>query len=202
MADPNQDSDSKGSHAAGDRLRARAEARAADDEHEQHGSATGEPLDPMFHELRVHQIELEMQNEELRRAQAELEASRARYFELYDLAPVGYCTLDAAGLVLDANLTAARMFAVTKDLLVGKPLTDFIHPDSQDSFYRHRRQLQDSRAPLAFEMVFHRGPSASFWAWVEIRDSGGSRDTFSCRVAFTDISLLKQPGRRGARRDG
>ena len=49
----------------------------------------------MLHDLRVHQIELEMQNEELRRAQAELDAARARYFDLYDLAPVGYCTISA-----------------------------------------------------------------------------------------------------------
>ena len=58
-----------------------------------------------LHELRVHQIELEMQNEELRRAYVELAAMRARYFDLYDLAPVGYCTLSGAGLILAACRT-------------------------------------------------------------------------------------------------
>jgi len=63
----------------------------------------------LIHELRVHQIELEMQNEELRRAQAELDASWARYFDLYDLAPAGYFTLSEEGLILEANLTAATL---------------------------------------------------------------------------------------------
>ena len=186
--------DSNGGHDANDDLRARAEARAVQ-------GAPGESTD-LFHELRVHQIELEMQNEELRRAQADLEASRSRYFDLYDLAPVGYCTLDEAGIVLEANLTAARMLGVIKGLLVGQPLTDFIHRDSQDTFYRNRRLLQDSLVPPAFEMVFQRGPSATFWAWVELRNTGGPRAASSCRVAFTDVSLLKQQGHGDAGRDG
>jgi hypothetical protein len=61
-----------------------------------------EDTERMLHELRVHQIELEMQNEELRQAQALLDTERARYFDLYDLAPVGYCTLSDAGLILQA----------------------------------------------------------------------------------------------------
>ncbi len=170
--------------------RARAEARAGNE-------APHEPEDALFHELRVHQIELEMQNEELRRAQAELEASRARYFDLYDLAPVGYCTLDAAGIVLEVNLTASRMFGVTKDHLVGKPLTDFLHPDSQDTLYRNRRRLQDSQAPQAFELEFLRTATSSFWAWVEIHAARGGADAPLCRVAFTDITLLKRPGQDG-----
>jgi PAS domain S-box-containing protein len=194
MTESNPHPDSNGGHDANDDLRSRAEAKAV-------GGAPGESTD-LFHELRVHQIELEMQNEELRRAQADLEASRARYFDLYDLAPVGYCTLDAGGIVQEANLTAARMFCVTKVLLVGKPLTDFIHHDSQDTFYRNRRLLQDSLVPLAFEMQFQRGSDARFWAWVEIRDSGGQPVGSSCRVAFTDVSLLKQQGQGGVKRDG
>ena len=81
----------------------------------------------VLHELQVHQIELEMQNEELRRAQAELEASRARYFDLYDLAPVGYFTLSEQGLILEANLTAASLLGVARGALVKQPLIP-LHP--------------------------------------------------------------------------
>ena len=63
----------------------------------------------VLHELRVHQIELEMQNEELRTSHAELEAARARYSDLYEMAPVGYCTISEKGLILEANLTASIM---------------------------------------------------------------------------------------------
>ncbi len=71
----------------------------------------------VLHELRVHQIELEMQNEELRRAQGELEASRARYFDLYDLAPVGYLSVSERGLIVEANLTFATMLGVEEEAL-------------------------------------------------------------------------------------
>ena len=62
-----------------------------------------------LHELQVHQIELEMQNEELRQTQLQLEAMRARYFDLYDLAPISYCTVNEAGLIVEANLAAAEL---------------------------------------------------------------------------------------------
>ncbi|MEK7244355.1 MAG: PAS domain-containing protein, partial [Thermodesulfobacteriota bacterium] len=82
-----------------------------------------------LHDLRVHQIELEMQNEELRRAQEEIEDARARYFDLYDLAPVGYFTLSEAGLILEVNLTAANMLGVARSALVRRRLTSFILPE-------------------------------------------------------------------------
>ena len=63
----------------------------------------------LVHELQVHQIELEMQNEELRRTQSELEESRNKYSNLYDFAPVGYFTFDKNGLVMEVNLTGANM---------------------------------------------------------------------------------------------
>lgn len=69
------------------------------------------------YELQVHQIELEMQKDELLRTQEELETSRARYFDLYDLAPVGYVTVNEKGMMLEANLTLANMLGVVRNVL-------------------------------------------------------------------------------------
>ena len=80
----------------------------------------------VLHELRVHQIELEMQNEELRTSHAELETARTRYLNLYDLAPVGYCTVSEDGLILDANLTASVMLDLPRGALVTQYFGRFI----------------------------------------------------------------------------
>ncbi|OGV78231.1 MAG: hypothetical protein A3K19_04750 [Lentisphaerae bacterium RIFOXYB12_FULL_65_16] len=106
----------------------------------------------LVHDLHVHQVELETQNEELRRAQAELEASRARYFDLYDLAPVGYITVSETGLILEANLTAANLLGVARGALVKQPLTRFIVKEDQDLQYLHCKQLFAGGTPQACEL--------------------------------------------------
>src|SRR5208283_2216480 len=83
-------------------------------------------------ELRVHQIELEMQNEELRRVQNDLEISRSRYSDLYDFAPVGYLTLNKHGQIVDLNLTAARQLGIERGLLINSHFQYFVfQPDKQ-----------------------------------------------------------------------
>jgi PAS domain-containing protein len=86
------------------KLRAEAEARFA---RAPRPERPDQPPAGLLHELQVHQIELEMQNEDLRRNQLELEQAHDRQIDLYDVAPVGYVTLDEKGVVTDANLTAA-----------------------------------------------------------------------------------------------
>lgn len=95
-----------------------------------------EDTQALLHELQVHQIELEMQNEELRRAQAETQTWRDHYFDLYELAPVGYCSLSPTGRVLQANLTLAGLLGVERATLVGLPLSRFIAAPGHDDFYR------------------------------------------------------------------
>ncbi|MEI6309655.1 MAG: PAS domain-containing protein, partial [bacterium] len=106
----------------------------------------------LLHELQVHQIELEMQNEELRRTQLELDATRARYFDLYDLAPVGYCTLSEQGLILEANLAAATLLGSARGALVRQLISRFIHKEDQDIYYLHLKQLFQTGEPQACEL--------------------------------------------------
>jgi PAS domain S-box-containing protein len=141
-----------------------------------------------LHELRVHQIQMEMQNEELRRAQEELEAARARYFDLFDLAPIGYFTVSEAGLIMEVNLTAANMLGVTRGSLVKQPLTRFILPEDRDIYYRRRKLLFETGAPQMCEMRMVKKDAAPFWAQMEARLAQNAEGAPVCRAVVSDIS--------------
>lgn len=95
------------------------------------GGMSPTEIQTLVHELQVHQIELQIQNEELRAAQVELAHSRDRFNDLYDFAPVGYLTTDPAGTLIDLNLTAATMLDVERNKLAGRRLTHFVAPPAQ-----------------------------------------------------------------------
>ena len=172
-------------------LRKRAEALAREMP-EDPESLSPEAMRRALHELQVHQIELEMQNEELSRAQQELEASRNRYFDLYDLAPVGYFTLSEAGLILEANLTAAKLHGVPRADLVKQPLSRFILPKDQDIHYRRSKQLLGSRAPQSWELRLLRKDSEPFWARIEAATARDSDGASVWRAIVTDITERKR----------
>ena len=113
---------------------------------------TEEETQRLVHELEVHQIELEMQCEELRRTQAEQEVLRAKYFDLYDLAPVGYVTLGKTGLILEANLTVATLLGVARGKLHRRLFSRFILPEDQKWFYLHHKQLLAMVKPQTCEV--------------------------------------------------
>ena len=146
----------------------------------------------LLQELRVHQIELEMQNEELHRTQVELETSRARYFDLYDLAPVGYVTLGENGLILEANLTAASLLGVARSALVKHPFSHFILPEDQDIYYLHRNQLFETDAPQVCELRMLRAGAAPFWARLEATTTRDTNGATLCRVVVCDFSEHKR----------
>jgi formate hydrogenlyase transcriptional activator len=101
-------------------------------------SLTREAMQALVHQLEIHQIELEMQNEELLRARMELEISRNNYAELYDFAPVGYFTFDTRGTIREVNLAGSQLLAVERHLLIGKPFSRFIaDATGREFFSRH-----------------------------------------------------------------
>jgi PAS domain S-box-containing protein len=145
----------------------------------------------MLHNLRVHQIELEMQNDELRAAQAELDSTRARYFDLYDLAPVGYCTLSEEGLILQSNLTAATLLGVARGALVKQQISRFVVKADQDIYYLHRKQLLASSEPQSCELRMVRHDGTQFWAHLEA-SSTQEGDTPVLRLVLNDATERKR----------
>ena len=151
-----------------------------------------EEIRRILHELQVHQIELEMQNEELRRTQVELETERARYFDLYNLAPVGYCTLSEKGLILESNLTAAGLLGVARDALFKKPVSQFILKEDQDIYYLYRRQLFETETPQACDLRMVKADGTIFWTHLSATTTQDNGSVPVCHVAMIDISPQKQ----------
>lgn len=106
-----------------------------------------------IHELRVHQVELELQNEELQRVQHDLESSRDKYYELYDLAPVSFFTFDTEGVILEANIAAANLLSTSRKSLINKPFSIYLDSSSQIAFRSHRNQVLESRQRKRSELL-------------------------------------------------
>ena len=178
-----------------DDLRSRAEQRAREalaDRLEDSKARSAEES-RLLYDLQVHQIELEMQNEELRRTEANLETSRARYFDLYDLAPVGYLTINEAGLVVEANLAASRLLGVARGELVRQPMTRFLVAEDQDSYYLFRKRLFATGAPQVLDLRLRRQDATQFWARFEAttaQDPDGAAEV--CRLVVSDITDRKR----------
>ncbi|MCX6005929.1 MAG: PAS domain-containing protein, partial [Chloroflexi bacterium] len=150
-------------------------------------------LDKLVHELQVHQVELEMQNEELRRTQEELDASKQRYFELYDVAPVGYFSISEKGIILEANLTGANLFGAVPRDMRSQPFTRFIFKEDQDIYYLHRQQLLKTLLPQVCEMRMVRKDGSLFW--IQIQATVAQNATSGkpvCLATMSDITRQKQ----------
>ncbi|MBF0544287.1 MAG: PAS domain S-box protein [Candidatus Riflebacteria bacterium] len=147
----------------------------------------------LLHELKVHQIELEIQNEELCRAQEELEKSKAKYFDLFDQAPVGYFTLSEEGQILEANVTAAHLLGIEKQMLVQNPLSSFITPESQDTFYSHRRSVIKRGTQQSCELQLQKKNGNPFYVHLESKPIFDSQKNIKLiRTSVVDIHEKKQ----------
>jgi len=135
-----------------------------------------------------------MQNEELRIIRQDLHVSRDQYMDLYDMAPVGYLTIRENGLVLKGNLTAATLVNVEREKLINAPVSRFIVPDDQNTYYLHRKHLTDTKQQQSFELRIQRqGDGSPFWAQIIMglaqADEG---DTTVCNLIIIDITGRKQ----------
>jgi PAS domain S-box-containing protein len=152
-----------------------------------------EDVKELVHELAVYQAELEIQNEELRRAQLELEQSRQDYIELFDNAPVGYLILDKSGLIKKANLTAARFLNSEKINAEGKPFKLFLSEFFRDGFSGHLEKVRTARSQQTCVTELRRTSSRSIWAklyTIPIMDSAGKITGF--RLVILDVTDLNQ----------
>ncbi|EKQ52054.1 MAG: PAS domain S-box [Methanobacterium sp. Maddingley MBC34] len=111
----------------------------------EHGKKLGLEIGELIHELEVHQIELEMQNENLIKTQIQLEDSRRDYIELYDFAPVVYFTFDEKGIIKRANLKAFELLGVTRKYLINTAFIRYIAPHSRKVFQEHLRKVKESQ---------------------------------------------------------
>lgn len=147
----------------------------------------------MIHELQVHQIDLETQNEELRTVQKQLEDSRRKYADLYDFAPVGYFTFDKEGYIIEANLTGCQMLGVEKIKLIEKPFSSFVSRGSQDKFYRYRGTALTPGLKQTCEITLVRKDGQKFEAQLESIPAADAEGNLTlCRTAITDITERKQ----------
>jgi PAS domain S-box-containing protein len=142
----------------------------------------------LVYELRLHQVELEMQNEDLRRAHGALDAVRERYFDLYDMAPVGYCTVNEEGRILEANLTAATMLGVTRSALVKRLFTHLIHIDHRSTYRHCCQQVHASGQTQSCDLPMLCGDGASIWVNVSANLANGTDGATGLRVTLKDVT--------------
>ena len=169
-------------------LRARAEDRLKEKSSQ---SETGrreavEESQRLVHELQVHQIELELQNEELQASRAELEAGAKTHSDLYDFAPMGYLTLDSDGAIRRVNLTGARLLGLERARLVGARLGLLVSPDCRRTFSVMLEKVFKSQSKHACDVSLWSDKGAPLWVHVEATASDDRGQ--ECRVVLIDIT--------------
>lgn len=171
------------------RLRQRAEAVVAEQSQDL-SDYTPQELQRLVNELKVHQVELELQNEELRSTQFEWELVQENYVELYDSASVGYVTLDEDGLIVEANLTGADLLGKNRSALVGQRLSRFVAPEHQDAYHFYRRRLAKTDTLQREEIKLLKADGSHFYARLHGRKviQPGQAGVQHNRIVISDIT--------------
>ncbi len=147
----------------------------------------------LVHDLQVHQVELQMQNEELRETQLQLAQSCDLYADLYDFAPVGYLTLRPDLTIDRANLSASALLGVERRLLLGRPLSNFIAPESQDTLYQHHRAVLESSEKQTCVLIVRRPEAPPIYVQLEticLQDTVLNNQRYRC--ILSDITSQKE----------
>jgi PAS domain-containing protein len=134
--------------------------------------------------LQVHQVELEMQQEELRAAGADLEAALSRQTALYDRAPVAYLTLDAMGTVLEVNLTGARLLGVEREELLGHGLRSHLSPGDTTKLHSLMDRTLSGQAEQPCELLLTVAASP---ARKVLAKASADTEPGRCLVVFVDL---------------
>jgi PAS domain S-box-containing protein len=171
-----------------DPLRAKAELQLADLTLTEMPTRSAEEL---LHELRVYQIELEMQNETLRQSQITLEESRDRYVDFYDFAPTGYITLSREGLITEINLTGATLLGKERSKLANRRFAQFVAPEDSDLWHRHFMAVLQHDSKQACELEIRRSDGSRFPVQLDSLRLEKNAKTHVVRIALTDITERK-----------
>ena len=149
-------------------------------------------IQKLVHELQTHQVELDMQNEELCRAQGEAEAAGVKYADLFDFAPIGYFIFTRQGLILEANLTGARLLGAERGSLLRTPFSFQVLPAFRPEFTAHLKKVftTQSRQSCTLQLATQAG-SALHVAMESVAVEGQGKGLAQCRSAFIDITARK-----------
>ena len=163
-------------------LRRRAEQKAQG-EVQDVGKLSREDMAEALQELHIHRIELELQNEDLKQTQLELQQARDSFASLYDLAPVGLCELDDVNRFVEANFTLCEMLGIKRANLLKTKFTQFMSTADADKFYLCSKAALKNATPMKCELWFQRQDGTKFYADVRVEPVSDR-----CRVAVIDIS--------------
>ncbi len=172
-------------------LRRRAEAQLQRQTSKRGGPATELETVRLVHELEVHQIELEKQNEELQQSRAQVETLLARYTDLYDFAPTGYLTLDREGAIRQVNLTGAQMLSVERSRLVQRRFGQFVAESDRRAFNDFLQKAFASQTKECCEVTLPRAETDPLFVRVE---AVVSEDRRECRATMLDVTARHQAG--------